>query len=74
MPVTMVATPSVMSTGASRGAVGSCAAMRSTSDDARIPVIAAVELSGPATANGNELPSAMTAARTADEMKVAATP
>jgi hypothetical protein len=37
-------------------------------------VIAAVELSGPPTENGNELPSAMTIARTADEMKVAATP
>ena len=37
-------------------------------------VIAAVELSGPATAKGNELPSARTVARTADEMKVAATP
>ncbi len=47
---------------------------RSTIDDARMPVIAAVELSGPATANGKELPTAMTAARTADEMKVAATP
>jgi hypothetical protein len=49
-------------------------AIRSTSDDANIPVTAAVELSGPAIANGNELPSAMTVARTADEMKVAATP
>ena len=47
---------------------------RSTSDDAKIPVMAAVELSGPAIANGNELPSAIVAARTADEIKVAATP
>ena len=61
-------------TGASSGAAGLVAAIRSTSEDARIPVIAAVELSGPATANGTELPSAMAAARTADEMKVAATP
>ena len=48
--------------------------MRSTSEDANIPVIAAVELSGPPIANGNELPSASTAARTADVMNVAATP
>ena len=39
-----------------------------------MPVIAAVELSGPAMANGKELPSAITVASTADEMKVAATP
>jgi hypothetical protein len=37
-------------------------------------VIAALELSGPAIANGSELPSAITAAITADDMKVAATP
>jgi hypothetical protein len=34
----------------------------------------AVELSGPATAKGNELPSAITAAMTLAEMKVAAMP
>jgi hypothetical protein len=49
-------------------------AIRSASDDANMAVIAAVELSGPAIANGKELPSAMTLARTADEMKVVATP
>jgi hypothetical protein len=64
----------VISTGASSGAVGSVIAMRSTSDDASIPVIAAVEPSGPPTANGSELPTAMMVARTVDEMKVAATP
>ena len=47
MPVAMLARPSVMSTGASGGAVVSATAIRSTSDDARIAVIAAVELSGP---------------------------
>jgi hypothetical protein len=74
MPVTMVASPSVIRTGASIGAAGFAAAMRSTSAEARIAVIAAVELSGPATANGSELPSPITSASTADEMKVAATP
>ena len=64
----------MISTGPSSGADGSAAAMRSTSEEARIPVIAAVEVSGPAIANGSELPSASTAARIADEMKVAATP
>lgn len=63
-----------MRTGASCGAAVSATAIRSTSDDAKIAVTAAVELSGPAIANGNELPSAMTVARTADEMKVTATP
>ena len=48
--------------------------MRSTSEAARIPVIAAVEASGPAIANGSELPPASTAAMIADETKVAATP
>jgi len=70
----MLARPSVMRTGSSKGAVGSVAAMRSTSDDANIPIVAAVELSGPAIANGIELPSAITLASTADEMKIAATP
>ena len=74
MPVAMLARPSVISTGASGGAVASVPAIRSTSDDARMAVIAAVELSGPPIANGKELPSARTAASTADEMKVAATP
>jgi hypothetical protein len=63
-----------MRTGASSGAAVSFTEIRSTSDDANIPIIAAVELSGPAIANGNELPSAITPARTADEMKIAATP
>jgi hypothetical protein len=63
-----------MRTGASSGADGLVAAIRSTSDEANIAVIAAVELSGPAIAKGNELPSAIVVARTADEMKVAATP
>ncbi len=73
-PVAMLARPSVIRTGASSGAEGSAAVMRSTSDDAKIPVMAAVELSGPAIANGSELPSAIVAARIADEIKVAATP
>ena len=74
MPVTTVARARVSRTGASSGADGSAAMIRSTIDDANMPVIAAVELSGPATAKGNELPTPITAARTADEMKVAATP
>ena len=73
-PVTIVVRARVIRTGPSSGADGSAATIRSTIDDANMPVIAAVELSGPATANGNELPSPMAAARTADEMKVAATP
>jgi hypothetical protein len=48
--------------------------MRSTSDEANIPDIAALELSGPPIANGSELPSSRTLARTADETKVVATP
>jgi hypothetical protein len=40
----------------------------------RIAVIAAVEVSGPGIANGNELPRPMTAASTADVMKVVAMP
>ena len=39
-----------------------------------MPVMAAVELSGPEIANGSELPTAITPARMADAMKVAATP
>ena len=64
----------MISTGASTGADGSAVMMRSTSDAARIPVTAAVELSGPATANGSELPSATVVAITAELMKVAAIP
>ena len=74
MPVTMLARPSVIITGASTAADGSVAVIRSTSEEASIPVIAAVEVSGPATANRSELPSAITVARAADEMKVAAMP
>ena len=74
MPVATLARPSVIRTGVSSEADGSVDITRSTSDDAKIPVMAAVELSGPAIANGNELPSAIVAARTADEIKVAATP
>ena len=74
MPVTMVESPSVISTGVSSGAVGLAAPMRSTSEAIRMPVTAAVELSGPATANGSELPSAIKVASTADEMNVAAMP
>ena len=74
MPVTMVEKPSVISVGPSSGAEGSVAAMRSTSEAANMPVIAAVELSGPPIAKGRELPSASTAASTADVMKEAATP
>ena len=75
MPVMMVDRASVISTGASRGADGSAATIRSTSDAASIPVIAAVELSGPPTAKGNELPSAEDGRRERPmTMKVAATP
>ena len=74
MPVKMVERPSVIRTGVSTGADGSAAMMRSTSDAARIPATAAVELSGPATANDRELPSAMVAAITAELMKVIAIP
>ena len=70
----MLAMPKVISTGPRIGADGSCAAMCSISDEARMPVIAAVEVSGPAIANGNELRSASTAARIAEVMKVVATP
>ena len=59
MPVAIVDRPSVISTGASSGADGSAAVMRSTSEAARIAVTAAVELSGPAIAKGSELPSPM---------------
>src|SRR2546423_13483504 len=74
MPVATLARPSVIRTGASSEADGSVDIIRSTSDDAKIPVMAAVELSGPAIANGNELPSAIVAARTAEAIKGAATP
>ncbi|MGY4220824.1 hypothetical protein ACVMFB_007323 [Bradyrhizobium sp. USDA 4522] len=74
MPVTMVESPSVISTGASSSAVGLAALTRSTSEAIRIPVTAAVEVSGPATAKGSELPSAIKVASTAEEMNVAATP
>lgn len=74
MPVATAEKPSVIRTGASRAAAGSAAVMRSTSDAARMPVTAAVELSTPPIANGTELPSARMAARMADEIKVAATP
>jgi hypothetical protein len=74
MPVMMLAKPRVIRTGDSSPADGSLIWIRSTSDDANIPVIAAVELSAPPIANGNELPIAITAASTADETKVAATP
>ena len=74
IPVTIVEKPSVIRVGASSGAVGSVAAMRSTSEAASMPVIHAVELSGPPIAKGSELPSASTAARTADVVNVAATP
>ena len=39
-----------------------------------MPVTAAVELSGPATAKGSELPIPITTASTAELMKVAAIP
>jgi hypothetical protein len=74
MPVMMVERPSVIRTGATCGAVVPASAIRSISEDASIPVTAAVELSGPPIANGNELPSARAPAITADETKVAATP
>jgi hypothetical protein len=64
----------VIRTGPSTAADAPAVAILSTSDEANIPVIAAVEPSGDPTANGNELPSAMTAPITADETKVAATP
>ena len=68
MPVAIVARLSVMTAGASNGAEGSAAAMRSVSDAANIPATAAVELSGPAIAKGSELPRPITLATTADEM------
>ena len=74
IPVAMAAMPKVMSTGPSTGADGSVVAMRSTSDEARIPVIAAVELSGPPIANGIELRNASTAPIIAEVTKVVATP
>lgn len=74
IPVSMVDRPSVIRTGESSGADRLAASMRSTSEAAKMPVTAAVELSGPATAKGRELPSPMTAARTAELMKVAAMP
>ena len=70
----MVAIANVIRMGASSGADGSAAAMRSAMDEARMPIMAAVELSGPETAKGIELPTAITPARMADEMNVAATP
>ena len=74
MPVAMVDRPSVIRTGASSGADGLAAMMRSAREAARMLVSAAVELSGPPIANGIELPSPMTIASTAELMKVAATP
>jgi hypothetical protein len=74
IPVRMVASASVIRTGASSGADGLAATTRSTIDEARMPVMAAVELSGPEMAKGSELPAAITPARMADEMNVAATP
>src|SRR2546429_9822780 len=59
MPVAMLARPSVIRTGVSSEADGSVDITRSTSDDAKIPVMAAVELSGPADAKGNEPPTAI---------------
>ncbi len=70
----MVERPSVIRTGAIPGTGVPAKAIRSTSEEANIAVTAAVELSGPATANGSELPSAMTKARIADAINVAATP
>ncbi len=74
MPVRTLATASVISTGPSTGASVLCSAIRSTSEEARMPVMAAVEVSGAPTANGSELPSASTAASTAEVMKVMPTP
>jgi len=74
MPVRTVVTASVIRTAGSTGADGSAASMRSTIEEARMPVMAAVELSGPEIANGSELPTAITPARMADAIKVAATP
>ena len=62
----------VIKTGDSNGADGLAAMIRSASEDVRMPVIAAVELSGPAMAKGSELPTAITAARTADDTNVIA--
>lgn len=73
MPVAMLASPNVMRTGTT-GEACELAAIRSSSDEANMAVIAEVELSGPPTAKGIELPNASTAAMTADEMKVTATP
>jgi hypothetical protein len=64
----------VRRTGPINGADGSVCSIRSTSDATKIPVVATVELSGPAMANGKELPKTKTAARMADVMNVDATP
>ncbi|MGY4432387.1 hypothetical protein ACVWWO_004864 [Bradyrhizobium sp. F1.13.1] len=61
-------------TGDSNGADRFAVSMRSTTEAARIPVTAAVELSGAAIAKGRELPSATTAASTAELTKVAVMP
>ena len=73
-PVSTVDRPSVIRTGESSGAERLAASTCSTSEAARIPVTAAVELSGAAIAKGSELPSPITAASTAELMKVAAMP
>jgi hypothetical protein len=64
----------VIRTGESNGAEGLAAWTRSTTEAARIPVTAAVELSGAAMMKGSELPSPITSASTAELMKVAAMP
>jgi len=73
-PVMIVAPPKVRRTGASSEAAGFVVEMCSTSDADRMAVTAAVDVSGAPIAKRNELPSAMTAAMIAVEVKVAAMP
>ncbi|MGY4456876.1 hypothetical protein ACVWYI_000836 [Bradyrhizobium sp. LB13.1] len=73
-PVSIVDRPRVIRTAESSGSDRFAVSMRSTTEAARIPVTAAVELSGAAIAKGRELPSPMTAASTAELTKVAVMP
>ena len=56
------------------GKFGGVFASMSAADLGEVAAKAAIERSGAATANGSELPIAMTAASTAELMKVAAIP
>ncbi|MEY9550491.1 hypothetical protein ABIF67_004556 [Bradyrhizobium japonicum] len=73
-PVSTVDRPSVIRTGESSGADRFAVSRRSTTEAARIPVTAAVELSGAPIAKGRELPRPMTTASTAELTNVAVIP